>query len=173
MNEPNVKKKSIKQWKRDLIYGAVMILFAVGNMIYAGTLPPGSIRIKVAQAGTYLTIVMVLLGLLGIVLVVRSLVKKPDSDCELVFNRTTVITIASIALYILVLKKLGFLQSSFLLVFFLIAYYSWEEQTERVKGKALVKNLAKYAVCAILTTTVCWFLFGKVLTVVLPEFTLF
>lgn len=52
MNEPNVKKKSIKQWKRDLIYGAVMILFAVGNMIYASTLPPGSIRIKAAQAGT-------------------------------------------------------------------------------------------------------------------------
>ena len=173
MNEPNVKKKSIKQWKRDLIYGAVMILFAVGNMIYASTLPPGSIRIKAAQAGTYLTIVMVLLGLLGIVLVVRSLVKKPDGDCELVFNRTTVITIVSIALYILVLKKLGFLLSSFLLVFFLIAYYSWEEQTEEVKGKALVKNFAKYAACAILTTTVCWFLFGKVLTVVLPEFTLF
>ena len=71
------------------------------------------------------------------------------------------------------LKKLGFLLSSFLLVFFLIAYYSWEEQTEKVKGKALVKNFAKYAACAILTTTVCWFLFGKVLTVVLPEFTLF
>lgn len=173
MNEPNVKKKSIKQWKRDLIYGAVMILFAVENMIYASTLPPGSIRIKAAQAGTYLTIVMVLLGLLGIVLVMRSLVKEPDGDCELVFNRTTVITIVSIALYILVLKKLGFLLSSFLLVFFLIAYYSWEEQTEKVKGKALVKNFAKYAACAILTTTVCWFLFGKVLTVVLPEFTLF
>ena len=46
----------MKQWVRDLIYGIVLVVFAVGNIIYANTLPPGSIKIKASQAGTNLAI---------------------------------------------------------------------------------------------------------------------
>ena len=72
----------MKQWVRDLIYGIVLVVFAVGNIIYANTLPPGSIKIKAAQAGTYLAIVMIMLGILGICLIVRSLSQKSQKECS-------------------------------------------------------------------------------------------
>lgn len=176
MENQSVKQtqpRGVRQWVRDTIYGAVLILFSIGNIIYASTLGPGSIKLKVAQAGTYLTIVMVLLGFLGVCLIVRALTQKPDNRCEPIFNRTTLITIAIVALYLLILSKLGFLISSFLLLFSLITYYSWEQATEKPSGKPLLKKLAQYALCAIITTAVCYYLFGTVLTVVLPQFTLF
>lgn len=167
------KKLGISQWKRDTIYGIVLVLFAIGNIIYASTLPPGSIKIKSAQASTYLIIVMVMLSILGICLIIRSITQRPDKECKTLFNRATIITILAMAAYLFLLNKLGFLLSSFLFVFGLIAYYSVEQNAGQFRGKQLVKNLLAYALCAIITTGVCYYLFGTILTVVLPQFTLF
>lgn len=163
----------INQWVRDTIYGVVLILFAIGNMIYASTLPPGSIKIKSAQAGTYLMIVMILLGILGVCLVIRSVVQRPAKECEPLFDRATIITILTMVVYLLLLSRLGFLLSSFLFVFGLITYYSFEQNPSTFFGKKLIKNLLAYALCAVITTGICYYLFGTVLTVVLPQFTLF
>jgi len=171
--EEKKKKLVIRQWVRDLGYGIFLILFSIGNMIYAGTLPEGSIKIKAAQAGTYLTIVMIMLLILGISLVLRSLIKKPMQLCEPIFNSETLTTIIWMVLYLLALPKLGFFISSFLFVFGLVTYYSWKQRKLEVKGMQLTKRILSYALCAILTTFACYFLFAKVLTVVLPQFTLF
>lgn len=167
--------RGTKQWVRDAVYGGFMILFSIGNMIYASKLPQGSIKIKAAQAGTYLTIVMIMLCILGACLLVRALVQKPDKICAPLFNRATLVTIAVMAAYIFLMDKIGFLLASFLFVFSLITYYSWEQEPDKQKfrGKALVKRLLPYALCAIITTAVCYYLFGTVLTVVLPRFSLF
>lgn len=167
------KNFKIKQWVRDTVYGIVLILFAIGNMIYASTLPPGSIKIKSAQAGTYLMIVMILLCILGICLVVRSVTRRPAKECEPLFNGATIITILAMVVYLFLLSKLGFLLSSFLFVFGLIAYYSFAQNPSAFFGRQLIKNLLAYALCAIITTGVCYYLFGTILTVVLPQFTLF
>lgn len=176
MENQSVKQthpKGVRQWVRDTIYGVTLILFSIGNMIYASTLRPGSIKLKVAQAGTYLTIVMVLLGFLGVCLTIRALIKKPDALCEPIFDRATLVTIGIVSLYLLLLNKLGFLISSFLFLFGLFTYYSWEQSTEKLSHEILVKKLLQYALCAIITTLICYYLFGTVLTVVLPQFTLF
>ena len=163
----------MKQWVRDLIYGIVLVVFAVGNTIYANTLPPGSIKIKAAQAGTYLAIVMIMLGILGICLIVRSLSQKSQKECTPLFNRATVVTILAMVLYLFLLDKLGFLLSSVLFVFALITYYSFEQSQGKFFSKGIFKKLAAYFLCAIITTGVCYYLFGTVLTVVLPQFSLF
>ena len=154
----------MKQWVRDLIYGIVLVVFAVGNIIYANTL---------AQAGTYLAIVMIMLGILGICLIVRSLSQKSQKECPPLFNRATVVTILAMVLYLFLLDKLGFLLSSVLFVFALITYYSFEQSQGKFFSKGIFKKLAAYFLCAIITTGVCYYLFGTVLTVVLPQFSLF
>ena len=169
----NEKKKGIKQWQRDFAYGVVLVLFSIINIIYASTLPAGSIRIKNAQAGTYLTIVMVALSILGAALAIRALIKKPDSIVIPLFDQPTIITIVWMTLYLIIMKKLGFFISSTLFVFGLIAYYSFLQGKLKEKGKTRIKQLISYAICALVVTFACQYLFGTVLTVVLPEFTLF
>ena len=171
--EKTKKTFAVRQWVRDLGYGIFLVIFSIANMIYAGTLPEGSIKIKAAQAGTYLTIVMVMLLILGIALILRSLIKKPDKLCEPIFNSATLVTVGWMALYLIALPKIGFFIASFLFVFGLVAYYSWKQGKLDVKGKELIKKIAAYTICAAATTFVCYILFAKVLTVVLPQFTLF
>ena len=145
----------MKQWVRDLIYGIVLVVFAVGNIIYANTLPPGSIKIKAAQAGTYLAIVMIILGFC---LIVRSLSQKSQKECPPLFNRATVVTILAMVLYLFLLDKLGFLLSSVLFVFALITYYSFEQSQGKFFSKGIFKKLAAYFLCAIITpefATIC------------------
>lgn len=170
--EKNVSP-GIRQWKRDLIYGISFLVFAIGNIIYAGKLKPGSIKLKAAQAGTYLTAVMILLAVLGICIAVRAVVKKPDTICEPLFNRVTWVTLSIVGGYLLILDKAGFVISSFLFVFILTTYYSVEQGKVTMSKGNFLKAIVPFAVCAAITTAVCYFLFGKVLTVVLPRFTLF
>ena len=165
----------MKQWMRDLIYGVVIVLFAIGNIIYANTLPAGSIKLVMAQAGTYLKLVMILLGILGICLIVRAWGNRSsEKECEALFNVATVGTVVGLALYLFLMDKLGFTISSVLFVFLMITFYSHEQTPELFKDKGkLAKHMLGYLLCAVIVTGFCYFLFGKVLTVVLPQFTLF
>lgn len=166
------KGPQMKQWVRDLIYGLAIVLFCVGNIIYARTLPAGSIKLRVAQAGFYLEIVCVLFGILGLLIVARAVRQKPSQLCDPLFASTNVITILLVASYLLVLKKLGFVVSSFLLVFLLAVYYGFRMDKLKDKSKR-VKRLAVYALYAALITGISYYLFSVVMTVVLPRFTLF
>lgn len=166
------KSHRMKQWVRDLIYGVVIVLFSIGNIIYSKTLPAGSIKLRVAQAGFYLEMGCVAFGVLGIIVIIRAIWQKPEKFCQPLFANTGVVTIALLAAYLLVLKKIGFVISSFLLVFLLAIYYAWKMDKLSDKSKR-VKRLTAYAIYAAIMVGFTYYLFAVVMTVVLPRFSLF
>ena len=78
-----------------------------------------------------------------------------------------------IALYLLLMEKLGFMISSILFVFGLITYYHGAQISVQEAGGLKPRQYAEHLICAVATTLCCYVLFSKVLTVVLPGFSLF
>ena len=163
----------MKQWVRDLIYGLVIIAFAIGNIFYGRSLPPGSIKLRVAQAGFYLELVCIAFCFLGVLMVIRALVKKPQELCQPLFSQTGVVTIVLLALYLLTLRSIGFILGSFLLVFLLSTYYGYKMGKLQEKGAKRVRRVIIYAIYSAIVTGISYYLFSVVMTVILPRFTLF
>ncbi len=168
------KTKGMKQWVRDLIYGIVIVLFSIGNIVYGSQLPVGSVSLKVAQAGFYLELICGAFALLGLWLIIRSIRKKPDNLCVPLFTRTIIVPFIFVVLYLLLLKKIGFLIDSFLMVLSLSLYLAYKMGKLKTDSKAqLAKKVGIYIVYAAIMTMFCYFMFGKVMKVILPKFSLF
>lgn len=170
--------ENMTQWKRDFMWAVSTIIVGVAGFIYAGTLKPGTVKYKVAQPGPYLQLWMAILGLLGVALLVKTLIKKPQEKMPVVFHKTAVFTLVSLFIYAWSMKYIGFVISTTLFTTAALWFYSWkagkfnDAQGVLLKGKALVLRALLYVVIAVGLSLATYVLFRDVLGSNLPKFNL-
>ncbi len=118
--------------------------------------------------------------LVAVILAIRAIVKDPENEEDKKFHfyidSTVIATVLMLIVYALALPKFGFFISTYLGTLYLMVLYSVKERGHSFKsipkgdlGKILIKSLIISAIFLV----VFWLVFGKLLAVQLPEFSLF
>jgi hypothetical protein len=132
-----------------------------------------------SRSDIWLKMIAVLLLVVSLILIIRSInFKKEESINKFCFHITSteVCVIVSLILYALILPKLGFFISTFLITFYLVALFSVKEEGynfSSVPKKRITNICIKGLITSGILLVVFWFIFGKLLAVQLPEFTIF
>lgn len=159
------------RWKRDVLYGVVMLVFCVVNFIYAGNIQQSAIDITLARPDVYLKLWICILGIFAIMLIVKAVRNKPQEFLVPIFQKITVITIVLFTIYLLMLPYLGFTGCTVIFLAALFILFGLES-TEKT-GKALTKQIILWVITAVVITILTELMFRNVLYVRLPVFSLF
>jgi hypothetical protein len=161
--------------KDDVIFGVILLFFCAyifmgKNVIKGSTM--GATIIFLAQAQNYLKGLAILLGLLAVVLILRSVDFRQDVKPQVSavkVSKGAVISFLSLIVYALVIKSLGFIISSLLLISFLHIFYRIQEYQLTVFSLTQILHLLiTTAVFAGVSVAGVYLLFGIVLNVALP-----
>lgn len=165
--------KKITEWKRDVIYGSALCLVAVVLFISSFSIDAGTVKLKMAQPGPYMRFWLILMAALGVVIIVRALLRKSEKEVEGAYNKISLFTVAAIAVYLLVLPYLGFTISTF--IFMATTTIVFTKIASDAKGlQKSLKNIIVFClIFSAIMTAFTWWTFSDVLTVVLPRFSLF
>ncbi len=161
------------KWKRDLILGVFMLVFSVAMFFYTGaTIGTNTITIKAAQPQLYLQMWLVVLGVLSVILITRTLMKKEKELLPIIWGKLQVFTVAGMAIYLFVMKWIGFFLSSAIFLSIVIIVYSYKSNKVKARGKKLAIQLGAYILFSVAATALTQYLFAEVLGVLLPTFRL-
>lgn len=162
------------KWKADAITGFILLAFSVASLFYTFQMDVGSVtHIQSATPGYYVRIWVVVLGVLSIFLLISAYRRRKSEDrYPIIWYRNGIITTISLGLYLFLMPYLGFIIST--TIFLFVLFFNYSEQMKKfddpkMKLKAIILN----AVISIVVTFVCSGLFGRVLGVIMPEFSLF
>lgn len=161
------------KWKRDLILSISLIVISVILFVYSGTFKTDAITITAAMPDVYMRLWVGLLGILSVLLLIRTVRNKPEEVLPPMWGKLQIFTVVSLLLYLLLLNKLGFRICTGLFMMMTTTVYCLSDTDERPKGKALVKQLIKYLLISVIVVAVSDVLFRNVLSCKLPSFDLF
>ena len=170
--------KCIKKMN-DFVLGILMILLSA--FLVFGKIT--ETEVKTGQGGflvrsdVWLRMMGVFLVIVAVILIIRSFGKKEGEEAAgFHLDSMVVAVIVSLIVYALALPKVGFMITTFLMCLYLVILFSVKEQslTFRTVPKALWgKLLVKGVLSAAVMLAVFWFIFGKLLSVQFPTFSLF
>lgn len=160
------------KWKRDAIYSVVILVLCAVNYVLANGIDDGHIQYALARPNGYLKLWLIILELLAAALLFRSLKNRSQEETAKIWNHLTILTVAGCVLYILVVKKLGFLLTTFLLVSVLTIAYGTEVKGPK-QGKAMLLQNGKFLLFSLVLTLLTQWVFQGFLSVKLPGFSLF
>ncbi len=158
----------MKKWVQDLILGCILLLFSAVSFVYAYIMKDASAKYFFARADTYILLWTGVLGILSIALIVRSLRNRPDGQANQIVTKRVGVTILIIAVYIMLLGKLGFIASSTLFLAALLGFFTAETKGKHIRGKALLREIIICAAITVVTVVLVYYLFGVLLGVRLP-----
>ena len=134
----------------------------------------------IARSDIWLRMVAVLMLIVAVVICVRSILGKQsrEEDAKLHFyvDSTIVLTVVILIAYAIALPRLGFFITTFLGTFALMLLYTIKENGWRfstVPKDQWVKILLRCLIASGIFLFIFWFVFGKMLAVQFPTFTLF
>lgn len=168
--------KCIKKMN-DFVLGILMILLSA--FLVFGKIT--ETEVKTGQGGflvrsdVWLRMMGVFLVIVAVILIIRSFGEEAEGF-HFYLDSTVVAVIVSLIVYALALPKVGFMITTFLMCLYLVILFSVKEQslTFRTVPKALWgKLLVKGVLSAAVMLAVFWFIFGKLLSVQFPTFSLF
>lgn len=159
----------MKQWKRDVFFALVMLGFSTFSIVYSIGITDSKMQWVLAKADTYVLLWTSFLALLSVILLVKSIVKRPENVSKPILTRRVVISAAIIVAFVFLIDKLGFMLSAVLFVMALLVYYTYEEEAGFPKGKALAKQIVLWVIITGVTLLVVQYLFGTLLGVNLPQ----
>lgn len=170
----------MKQWIKDTLYGviicAVSLFFANNTM----SMNDGLIKFDAARTGPYTRFWLYLLCALGVILIVRALIKRDQKVTQSALQPAALVTIAGLALYVLALDYLGFLVSTPIYLFAMMVYYTHKakrllvhEDGSKRSGKEIALSCLWMLLGAGVVTAATYLLFTKGVKMLLPEFDLF
>lgn len=160
------------KWKRDAIYSVVILVLCAVNYVLANGIDDGHIQYALASPNGYLKLWLIILELLAAALLFRSLKNRSQEETAKIWNHLAILTVAGSVLYILVVKKLGFLLTTFLLVSVLTIAYGTEVKGPK-QGKAMLLQNGKFLLFSLVLTLLTQWVFQGFLSVKLPGFSLF
>lgn len=168
----------MKKWENDFMQGLVILGLTLAALIYSTSLEKSWITDFLARPDIYMVLALSILALLALLLVIRALwQRRTDAGQERAVSIWTTIPIwtASILFaYILLLDKLGFVLDSVWMLWVLTFLYSnrKEGRNRRDRG-AIVKEMVKTGLFAIVSSLAVYLVFTKILSTRLPTFDLF
>ena len=159
----------MKQWKRDLYLSVGMFLFSVGNIIYGVLLKDKVMKYTLARADTYLILWLSCLALLSVLLFIRTMRNRPQSEAPSIFNKTTVFTAVWTCVYVFLLEQIGFVLDTILYLFVMFGIYTIIKKGKFCSGKEWIINIAFWLALAITVTVAIYFSFSVALGAILPQ----
>lgn len=170
----------MKQWQKDSLYGVIICAVSLFFAHNTKSMQDGLIQFTAGRTGPYSRFWLYLLCALGVVLIVRAIIKRDQTKTKSALQPAALVTVAGLALYILGLEYLGFLVSTPIFLFALMVYYTHKakrlvvnEDGTRRPAKKIILSLALMAVGAGAVTVATYLLFTKGVKMLLPEFKLF
>ena len=160
----------MKRWIRDVIYGIALLIISVVLWVEANSFVQNVIKEPAAKPSTYAHIWSGLLAVLAVVQLVRAFVKRPDEERPRIFTPLAIITLVSLVAYVLVIRWLGFLLTTFLLMAILLISYSYAMgKIDKTNKNKFALQILKYLVIAFAISFLVQYLFVDLLGAKLPK----
>ncbi|EOS62972.1 tripartite tricarboxylate transporter TctB family protein [Oscillibacter sp. 1-3] len=161
------------KWKRDVIYGVVLIACCAFGVVETLDMRISGNPVFITRPDVYLWIWLGILAALAAIMIVRAVLKRDMEKCEPIWCKDGVFTVIMLFLYLVSMNTLGFAVSTFAFEAILILVYSKRMGKLDYTGRALVLHILMYAAAALVTTAATELLFTRVLSVRLPAGKLF
>lgn len=161
------------KWKRDVIYGVVLIACCVFGVVESLDMRISGNPIFITRPDVYLWIWLGILAALAVIMIVRAVLKRDMEKCEPIWCRDGVFTVVMLFLYLLSMNTLGFTIATFAFETILILVYSKRMGKLEGTGKTLALRVLLYVAAALIATIATKLLFTRVLSVRLPAGRLF
>jgi hypothetical protein len=161
------------RWKRDVLYGVAILIFCALCYWATRNLPLGTTDIFAARADVYVWFWLLLAALLGVLLIIKALVKRDSEVLPPIWSKVGIVSVVALVLYLLIMPRLGFTLSTFLFLLITILASSKVEGKLDLKGKKLWIKISQYVAFSIIATLVTEKIFRDGLDVLLPTFSLF
>lgn len=161
------------KWKRDVIYGVVLILLCILGIIETQDVAITGNPIWITRADVYVWLWLGVLAILSVIMIIKAISKKDETPCQPIWCREGVFTVIVMGIYLLTMNVIGFTISTFLFEAVLIIAYSWKMGKIKGDKKTKIKTIIGYLVVALVATIVTEVLFTKALNVRLPSGKLF
>jgi len=173
-----VKMKLIKN-TNDFIIGLVLLALGIYVVLtddivigfIPATLPGGDLT----RPDMYVRLIGGFLALCAAILVIKSINFTRSADTigfRFAISREIVLTALALVAYTMLLTRIGFFASSFLLIFFLTAMYLRKEKagdgSRPTTRKEIIKEFVRIFVYSVLLVLAVYLIFTRVLFVALP-----
>ena len=173
------KRKFLKS-TNDFVIGMIMLALGIYVLltddILRGPIPVVSIVHPLILPDTYVRFIGGVLTFISAILVVKSINffgKSETKGFSFAISREVVLTVVCLVAYTALLPVIGFLVSTFLLIFSLTCIYLRGEKTGHGKPpltrKEIIKNLIIVFVYTVLLVSFVYIIFTRVLYVDLPR----
>lgn len=159
----------MKKWIQDLILGCVLFLFSSISFVYALIMQDNAAKFFLARADVYILLWTSMLGILSLLLIIRSVRKRPQEKAEKILTKRVVVSVFLIGAFIALLNILGFTISSLLLVFSLLFFYTFEAKYSELDRKGIMRELLICLIITAITVGAAYYLFGNILGLRLPQ----
>lgn len=169
--------KSMKKWQRDFALGSSLLIVAIVVLIYSYMLDSPRTTLFLARPDTYMALWLVILGMLSVLLMIRAWKSREtedgNRDCPVIWNPVGVATVCILVVYLLVLKKLGFILSSTVMLSLLFTIYSLRVMEKPKEIKQVLRMVIFNTLISAVLCVLIYYLFTMVLSTKLPKFNLF
>lgn len=163
----------MKRWKRDVIYSIVILILCAVHWYLAEGLVQNVISVPIAKPSVYSELILGILAVLAVAQLIRAVVKKPDEQLTPIWTVLAVITVATLILYVMVIKTLGFQLSTFLAMAVLVTSYSAGMGKIDFKSKKAVRQVLTCLLIALAISVCTELIFRVGLGAKLPKGKLF
>ena len=158
----------MKQSKRDMICGVVLLVWGIGGCVYSFSIPTPAFTNIYASTGVYVLACMLVTIALSIALIVQSLKQRDERVGSPLFTRMVWFILTITACYIASMPLVGYFISTLLYVFIMSTAYDIKQDPHLFKSekkKHVFSNLA----LAFMTTIFTQQVFTRLLGVILPS----
>ena len=163
----------MKRWKRDVIYSIVILILCAVHWYLAEGLVQNVLSVPIAKPSVFSELILGILAVLAVAQLIRAVVKKPDEQLTPIWTVLAVITVATLILYVMVIKTLGFQLSTFLAMAVLVTSYSAGMGKIDFKSKKAVRQVLTCLLIALAISVCTELIFRVGLGAKLPKGKLF
>lgn len=164
----------MRRWVRDVIYSLVLLAFCVVGWVVADSFVQNVIKLPIAKPSTYAQLLFGILGGLALLQLIRALVKRPAEVLTPIWNWMAIITVVSLIAYVAVIKAIGFLISTSVLMAILVTAYTFGSgKIDTANKKKMAGQIAICIATGVAITFVTYAVFRFALGAKLPKGTIF
>lgn len=170
----------MKKWQYDFLLSTGIMIFVLVALFYSYILDSPRITVFLARPDTYMAMWLIIFAFLAILLMARALKIKETEEGQKrlpsIWQSMPIITAVILFVYLLILKKIGFLIDSILMLWSLSYIYTIDSQKKengKYRKKICLFVVIKTGVFAVICSGAIYYVFTKILSSKLPVFTLF
>lgn len=162
-------------WKRDFTSGFIMFLFSIISIVYSlATMEfgKGDDFPFLARNAPYLLFWLGLFGILSVILMINSFKKRDNENAntgEAIWSSSAILTIVMVFLYVILVKVLGFIYSTFVFTFIIMLLYGSAMHVINLRDlKSSRKKILIYFLVSVGITMAVYVVFGLIFNMYIP-----